>query len=184
MGIMTRFTRLCKADMHGVMDQLEDKGLMLKQCLREMEESLARKQAELNKVKASFDQSKHDREHCFREQEKLECDLNAAILKEKDDIARLLIKKLKTLDQHMNAMNQHGKILERKILSLNERINTQKHQHAELQLRSETYFQRSEQKKWEDTVSKIIPHSTCSALSDEEVELELIKRKEAMKGGA
>jgi len=184
MGIMTRFTRLCKADIHGVMDQIEDKGLMLKQCLREMEESLARKQAALDKVKASFGQTRHDREQFCKEQEKLEDDLNAAIEKEKDDIARLLIKKLKPLDQHLDAINQHGKALERRIASLNERINTQKHQHAELQLRAETYFQRSEHKKWEDTVSKIIPLNTCSALSDEEVELELIKRKEAMKGGA
>jgi phage shock protein A len=184
MGIMTRFTRLCKADIHGVMDQIEDKGLMLKQCLREMEESLAQKQAALDTVKAAFDQARHDREQFLREQEKLEKDLNAAIEKEKDDIARLLIKKLKTLDQHMDAIDQHGKASERRIASLNEQINTQKHQHAELQLRSETYFQRSEHKRWEKTVSKIIPHSTCNALSDEEVELELIKRKEALKGGA
>ena len=34
MGIMTRFMRLCKADMHGVIDRLEDKGLLLKQYLR------------------------------------------------------------------------------------------------------------------------------------------------------
>jgi phage shock protein A len=184
MGIMTRFTRLCRADIHGVMDQIEDKGLMLKQCLREMEESLARKQAELNKVKAAFDQTRHDREQFCREQEKLEGDLNAAIEKEKDDIARLLIKKLKTIDQHLDAMTRHGNTLERKIASLNEQINTQKHQHAELQLRAETYFQQSEHKRWEDTVSKIIPRSTCSDLSDDEVELELINRKEAMKGGA
>ena len=184
MGIMTRFTRLCKADMHGVMDQLEDKGLMLKQCLREMEESLARKQAELNKVKAAFDQTRHDRQQFCREQEKLEGDLNTAIEKEKDDIARLLIKKLKTIEQHLDAINQHGKTIERRIASLNEQLKTQKHQYAELQLRSETYFQQSEHKRWEDTVSKIIPLSSCNTLSDEEVELELIKRKEVMKGGA
>ena len=45
MGIMTRMLRLCKADVHGVMDQLEDKGLLLKQYLREMETSLGHKGA-------------------------------------------------------------------------------------------------------------------------------------------
>ena len=33
MSIMTRFVRIFKADIHGVMDQLEDKGLLLKQYL-------------------------------------------------------------------------------------------------------------------------------------------------------
>ncbi len=183
MGIMTRFTRLCRADIHGVMDQLEDKGLMLKQCLREMETSLARKQAELYKVTALSDQNKHDREQFYREQEKREQDLNAAIEKEKDDIARLLIKKLKALEQHMDAIKQHDRALERQITSLNELIDTQKHQHAEIQLRAETYFQKTKHQKWEQTVSKILPHNISTTLSAEEVELELIKRKEAIKGG-
>ena len=44
MGIMSRMLRLWKADLHGVMDQLEDKALVLKQYLREMEVSLKQKQ--------------------------------------------------------------------------------------------------------------------------------------------
>ena len=31
MGIFSRMVKLCTADLHGVMDQLEDKGLLLKQ---------------------------------------------------------------------------------------------------------------------------------------------------------
>ena len=48
MGIMTRMLRLCKADVHGVMDQLEDKGLLLKQYLREMETSLGHKEQQIS----------------------------------------------------------------------------------------------------------------------------------------
>ena len=40
MGLFSRITRLCRSDLHGVMDQLEDKNLLLKQYLREMEEAL------------------------------------------------------------------------------------------------------------------------------------------------
>jgi len=40
MAILTRIIQLFKADIHGVMDQLEDQGLLLKQHLRDMEESL------------------------------------------------------------------------------------------------------------------------------------------------
>jgi len=48
MGIMTRFTRIFKADIHGVMDQIENKELILKQGLREMEASLAKNKAQRN----------------------------------------------------------------------------------------------------------------------------------------
>ena len=48
MGVMTRIFRLFKADLHGVMDQVEDKTLLLKQCVREMEGSLQEKRQRLD----------------------------------------------------------------------------------------------------------------------------------------
>jgi len=53
MGIFTRIIRLCKADMHGVMDQMEDQGLLLKQHLRDMETALNRKEMYLKQMKQS-----------------------------------------------------------------------------------------------------------------------------------
>ena len=47
MGILSRVVRLCKADLHGVMDQMEDKELLLKQHLREMQAVMAGRQARL-----------------------------------------------------------------------------------------------------------------------------------------
>lgn len=183
MSILTRFTRLCKADIHGVMDQLEDKELMVKQCLREMAESLARKQAELEKTMRALARNRQDREQFLREREKLEQDLGAAIEKENDDIARLLIKKLKTLDRHLEVMDRHGEGLDRQMASLRELIDTRNHQHAELKLRAETRFQQTEHRKWERTVSPIMPIEALAPMSPEEVELELIKRKEILGKG-
>ena len=50
MGIMTRVVKIFKADIHGVMDQLEDPSLLLKQHLRDMEEALNEKEVKLKKV--------------------------------------------------------------------------------------------------------------------------------------
>ena len=61
MGIITRFIRVCKADIHGVMDQLEDKDLLLKQHLRDMEVELSRKEARIRRLVASRDQAQGDR---------------------------------------------------------------------------------------------------------------------------
>jgi phage shock protein A len=47
MGILTRIVRICKADIHGVMDHIEDQGLLLKQHLRDMEKALSEKEAGL-----------------------------------------------------------------------------------------------------------------------------------------
>ena len=50
MGITSRLIRIFKADIHGVMDQFEDKGLLLKQYLRDMEDALSDKETCLKKV--------------------------------------------------------------------------------------------------------------------------------------
>ena len=87
MGIMTRFVRLCKADVHGVMDQLEDKGLLLKQYLRDMEEELSQKEARLRKLVVSRDKLQQDYDKYSEECEKLDQDIESALKKDKDDIA-------------------------------------------------------------------------------------------------
>ena len=113
MGIITRFIRVCKADIHGVMDQLEDKDLLLKQHLRDMEVELSRKEARIRRLVASRDQAQGEYEKHSREAEKLDQDLAMAIDKDKDEIARLLLRKLKPLAYHCDDLNRHIDVMDR-----------------------------------------------------------------------
>lgn len=184
MGIMTRFARLCRADIHGMMDQLEDKGLVLKQCLREMEESIAADQARLGRLRSGLEQLEDGREKYLREREKLEADVTAAVEKEKDAIARMLIRKLKTLDRHLEVMADQSNTLKKQTDALSAGLNARKQEYDQLKLRSETWLRSRENAKWEETVCRIMPQPACAQFSDEEVELELIRRKDAVRGGA
>lgn len=184
MAIMTRFMRLCKADIHGVMDQLEDKGLVLKQHLRDMEEELTRKEARLKQIRASRDQAQRDYEKHVRESEKMEQDISVAIEKDKDDIARLLIKKLKPLVYHRDELGRHIETLDREITQFGESVEEQRLQYEQLKLRCTEYFQAAEREQWEKTVATIVPHRISREPSEEEIELELLQRKESIKGGA
>jgi len=184
MGIMTRLTRICKADLHGVMDQIEDKDLVLKQCLREMETSLAQKQEQLARMTASAAQVKDSTLKLQHERETIEQDIQVALEKEKDAIARMLIRKLKAVEQQRDALNEHGRKLERDIAGMQTVLEAQRQEYERIQLRSETHFQKTEGRKWEETVSRVFPEGAWAACSEEEIELELIKRKENLKGGA
>ncbi len=183
MGIMTRFMKLCKADIHGVMDQLEDKGLLLKQYLRDMEEELGRKEARVRKMVASREQAERDHDRYTQECEKLDRDIEAAISKDKDDIARLLIRKLKPLAYHCDELGRHLQNLAREISQYRECIEEQRLQYEQLQLRSKEYFNRMEREEWAKTISNRTPSVVAGEPSEGEVELELLKRKEATKGG-
>ena len=47
MGIASRMVNIFKADIHGVMDQFEDRVLLLKQHLRDMAQTLNQKEADI-----------------------------------------------------------------------------------------------------------------------------------------
>ena len=184
MGIMNRVMRLCKADIHGVMDQLEDKGLLLKQCLRDMEAELGRKEARLRKMETSRGQAQRDHERCTKECERLDQDIESAIEKDEDDIARLLIKKLKPLAYYCDELDRHIQTVEREIIGSQEALKEQRLQYKQLQLRSKEYFYQVERDESEKSICVRTPLPIAGEATEGEVELELLKRKEATKGGA
>ena len=94
MAIIARIVKIFKADIHGVMDQLEDRRLLLKQHLRDMEEVLHRKEAKLRKMTAGHNQKQQDLADYRQQWEALDHDLTVALRKKKDDIARMLIRKM------------------------------------------------------------------------------------------
>jgi phage shock protein A len=183
MTIMTRFMRLCRADIHGVMDQLEDKGLVLKQYLRDMEKELDLKEAGLKKMMASRDQMRREHQKYTLEGSKIEQDLTMAIEKNKDDIARALIKKVKPLNDHREELARHIETLGHEISQFEEGIQEQRLQYEQLQLRSSEYFRSLERRQWEQAMTSAVPQGVLREPSQEEIELELLQRKEAIKGG-
>lgn len=184
MAILTRLIKLFKADIHGVMDQLEDQGLLLKQHLRDMEESLGQKEARLKKMLLSRDLAQQDHDKSKKEPENLEQNLEVAIKKERDDIARMLIKKLKPLAKIQEERRHHIDILNQEISHFNHALEQQHLQYEQLKQKSHAYFHRKEQNGLEQTFTTMGPNRICQELSEEEVELELLQRKEMLKGGA
>lgn len=180
MGLLTRVLRICKADIHGVMDQLEDKALLLKQYLRDMAEALEQKEAGLKKMNLSRSKALRKRDKYNQDIEKLEQDLEVAIKREKDNIARLLIKNLKPLTKLRDNIERHIGTLDHEIAQFKDCIDQQRLQYEQLKHRATEYFHQAEQKEWEKTLTDFIPAGISQELTEEEVELELIQRKEAL----
>jgi phage shock protein A len=184
MGIMIRMLRLCKADVHGVMDQLEDKGLLLKQYLREMENSLRHKEQQVSALSERIDRLKGQIARHGEEMEKLERDLILALNKEKDDIARMLIRRRRILETGSSNLKEQMEVMTQEKTQLSEKLTHQHLQYETLSARADTYcrqagrppvrngFQSPEQAPFMQR-----------APSDEEIELELLTRKEALQKG-
>ena len=143
MGIMTRVLTLFKADIHGVMDRLENRELLLKNHLREMEEILENNEKELKRKASARERIRQRREQYGKQKEKLEQNLTLAVRKNKDDIAQVLIKKARPLAELCENLNRTLEKIDEKIASDNEALVLQRLRTEQIKHRSQTYFQTS-----------------------------------------
>lgn len=183
MGIMTRMLRLCKADVHGVMDQLEDKELLLKQYLREMETSLGHKEQLVSARSQRIDRLKGQIARHGEEMDKLERDLILALKKEKDDIARMLIRKRRSLETGSSNLKEQMEVMMLEHTQLSETLAQQRLQYETLSARADTYSRQAGDRLFETASHHQAGPFHAPAPSDEEIELELLTRKEALQKG-
>ncbi len=183
MGIMTRLLRLCKADVHGVMDQLEDKQLLLKQYSREMEASLDRKKRQIaalsqRRIEMSNRTARHN-----EEMRKLEEDLELAVEKEKDDIARALIRRRRILDSTCRLLQAQLETLTQQERELTATVTDQRVQYEALKTKSDAYCLRAGHSSFPSAADPIRGDWTPIDPKEEEIELELLQRKQALQKG-
>lgn len=180
MGIMSRIVRIWKADVNGVMDELEDKGLLLKQSIREMEEELDRKHHHLKALQAAGERLQRELENSGCEQRELEKDLEIALAKGRDDIGRMLIRKIKLARASQAALAQHLETTTRDTAKFQELFQAQKRRYEQYQLRAKQYFADKQREQWSAASSTPGWDSSCAQEpSAEEIELELLKYKES-----
>ncbi|OGQ96767.1 MAG: hypothetical protein A2521_16485 [Deltaproteobacteria bacterium RIFOXYD12_FULL_57_12] len=178
MSIMTRFVRLWKADVHGVMDQMEDRQLLLRQNLREMEEELERQAALFGRMSAARDRARQEGEKNAKESARLTRDIDTAVQKDKEEIARQLIRKRLLLDKHLVELQRHLEEMDKKIVTLTEHLAERQRQYEEIRLRSACYLREQAIEAGQHDVP--FPLRPDLGVTDEEVELELLKRKDSV----
>jgi phage shock protein A len=93
MALITRLSRLMRADLHAVLDRVEEPEVLLRQALREMREELARDQQRQRLLGRERDQL--DARAAELEQALVRSDqeLDVCFAAEKDDLARALVKR-------------------------------------------------------------------------------------------
>jgi phage shock protein A len=183
MGILSRLLRLCKADVHGVMDQMEDKELLLKQYLREMEENLSQKKDQLARTDRIIRQVTGDLDLHREELRRLEADLDLSLGKGKDDIARMLIRKRRTIEGGADMIAQRLDRVTAEKRFLQETLDRQLLQYEELKVKVAGLCRRPEGNPFSSLRSPEDHLPAWKNPTDEEIELELLQRKASLQQG-
>lgn len=175
--LFDRIAILLKADAHGVIESLEERSLLLKQCVREAEIELNRKQARLEVLR---DEAKRLREALAgaeAEMRSLDEDVTLALGGGKEELARFATRRL--LERRRVADTLRAQLAERgdEERALAARVEVQQAQFESLRARVRAELARQtrapEPGAW-----------ACPPLvADEEVEIELLRRRHAEEGG-
>ena len=175
--LLGRFATLLKADAHGVLESLEERSLLLKQYVREAEIELNQKRARLEALRQEEQRLREEVGRRDEEVRALDEDVRLALRGEKDDLARFAIRRLLPRRSAVTALRAALEERVRQAGALAERLQDQEAQFEALRTRV-----RAELARGAEAVD--LPGWMAEpVVADEEVELELMRRRRATEGG-
>lgn len=169
MSLFDRMKTSVKADAHGVIDALEDRRLLLRQCVRDAEAELGKKRAHLQALELDLRSIERDGARAAQQLAELEADAELALSAGEDALARHTLKRLLALRGRKRRGDERGQELARQKRELEQKLNEQSELYEELKARIEA----------ELAATGGGLDAGCDVITDEQVELELLRRKRA-----
>ena len=105
MALITRISRLFHADMHAVLDHIEEPDLLLKQAIREMSDSIAQDETRLKLLKHEQQQFSRQETELTESLTDLDQQLALCFKSNKEDLARTLIKRKLETQQTLKSLS-------------------------------------------------------------------------------
>ncbi len=104
MALITRFTRLFTADLHAVLDRIEEPDTLLKQAVREMEDELARMQSQAKSLHGDIERLNMQENDAQKRLADIEEELDVCFESGEESLARSLVKRKIETARHGKAV--------------------------------------------------------------------------------
>ena len=169
-----RLRTLLRADAHGVIESLEERSLLLKQHLREAEIELGRKRARLEALVEEEKRLGEENERVGNERDAADADAALAIAQGNEELARFALRKWLPLRDRARALSEELRKRGEERVALATRLEHQERGFETLRrrVRAELSLHREES-------SRAAEGWPEPAVAEEEVELELLRRRSA-----
>jgi phage shock protein A len=171
MALIARLSRLFQADMHAVLDKIEEPELLLKQAIREMEESITTDERQIRCWEYEQQQLTNKYDQQTETLTELEDKLSLCFKSNKDDLVRSLIKrKLET--------QQTKLFLAEKMTSLKEKISRLTKRLLEHQAKLTSMKQKADAFLDENKSGTNDWDNQSAAVRDEDIEVAFLYEKQ------
>src|SRR5215510_1276350 len=106
MTLITRLTRLFKADLHGILDGLEEPEAVIKQAIRDMEEDIATQEHHLEELHAVLQRLDREAQETAAAMQEVEPQIDICFAAENEPLARNLLRKRLAMARRAKAIAQ------------------------------------------------------------------------------
>lgn len=168
MRVFERIGRIVRADAHGMMDQLEERSLLLKQHLREAELEVARKRAKLEAIDDERRRLSEEGQRLEARVAALDEDVELAMKGDDADLARFAVRRLLPKREALHTLCARAAQLDERRTRLQTQLESQEAQLAELRTRVRAALARPDPEPIEWGEEPVV--------TDEEIDLELLRR--------
>ncbi len=169
MALITRISRLFTADLHAVLDRMEEPEIVLKQAIRDMREAVAAGQRQIRALEARAEQIAAVRASTEARLREAAEQLDVCLAAGNDDLARSVIQRRLQLERHLTDLTGHAEQVERSAVE-QERALAQRQRELDV-LVARAAVLHSEDRDGSHSVA-------AAAVSADEVEVALLREKQ------
>lgn len=182
MTLIQRMSRLFKADLHGILDCLEEPEEVVKQTIREMEEALATKEQTLTELHAALQRLAADETTVTRAAQEIEQRIDLCFQAGNEALARNFIRQRLETERRAKQVARAAEEIQARRVSLEQTIAEQREQLAAVVQQLNMVTEARERQA--GVMSSCVPGHSGAVMTDDEVEVAFLEEKRRRAGSA
>lgn len=172
MPFLDRLTRALGADLHALLDRVEDPDTLLRQALRDMEAELDRLAGEARRLEAALAEVRraHDADEARRSE--LDRSLDLCLAEGREDLARTVVRDKLALDAQLRARKARAEALAGTLAEAREQLSVRRAEWTELKAEAD---RRTDAETLRSAPSaRAEPSAPAGTIRDSDVEIALL----------
>ena len=171
MTILRRITRLFKADVHGILDCLEEPQALLKQAIRDMEAEIESSQSATNSLETALNRDKKRQKEVEIVIAELDQQMDFCFESAREDLARKFIRKKLETQRIRSELEKNLSKTREELKARHEKLKEQRQRLEQIQQKAEVFMQSPDHCAGNESIAPWSP-------SDDEVEVAFLQEKQ------
>lgn len=173
MALITRVSRLFQADVHAVLDRIEEPDLLLRQALREMETSFSSDEQQLKLLKHELLHLENRGKGFEQALSEMDDELDICFSSQQEDLAKSLIRRKLETQRHLKLIEEKHTATHQACSTLDQRLNEQRSQLENMRQKVELLTEEPSSSSYENSWQ-----SHDLTIRDDEIEIAFLKEKQ------